>query len=77
MVEGHVKEEYDWVTGSFDKLLAEHGYVRDGHVYRVERSNNDTLVFSATLDWDVCWQAICFPCRRWSLGMEPARHRLL
>ncbi len=45
MVEGHVKEEYDWVTGSFDKLLAEHGYVRDGHVYRVERSNNDTLVF--------------------------------
>ena len=65
MVEGHVKEEYDWVTGSFDKLLAEHGPTMI-HLY-----------FSATLDWDVCWQAICFPCRRWSFGMEPARHRLL
>lgn len=45
MVEGHAKEEYDWVTGNFDRLLAEHGYVREGHVYRVEKSNNDTLVF--------------------------------
>ncbi len=45
MQEGKIKEEYDWVTAGFDKLLAEHGYVRDGHYYKVERANHDTLVF--------------------------------
>lgn len=45
MREGKVKEEYDWVTDHFDQLLAEHGYVREGHYYRVEQSNNDTLMF--------------------------------
>jgi len=45
MEEGHVEEKYHWVTENFDRLLAEHGYVRDGHVYRVERANGDTLVF--------------------------------
>lgn len=45
MKEGNVKQEYDWVTENFDKLLAKHGYVREGHYYRVEKSNNDTLVF--------------------------------
>ena len=29
------KGYYDYVTGKFDKLLAEHGYVREGHYYRV------------------------------------------
>ena len=33
------------ITGKFDKLLAEHGYVREGHYYRVEKPNEDTLVF--------------------------------
>lgn len=45
MKAGRVKEEFDWVTGSFDKILAEHGYVREGDVYRVEKANRDTLVF--------------------------------
>lgn len=45
MAEGKVKEEYDWVTSGLDEVLAEHGYVREGHVYRVEKANNDTLVF--------------------------------
>ena len=45
MQEGKVKQEYDRVTGELDKLLAEHGYVRDGHFYRAERANNDTLAF--------------------------------
>lgn len=40
-----VKAEYDWVTENFDKLLAEHGYVREGDIYRVEKANCDTLVF--------------------------------
>ena len=43
--EGHMKEEYDWVTQSIDKVLAEHGYVREGHYYRAEKANEDTLVF--------------------------------
>ena len=36
--EGKMKEEYDWVTQNFDKVLAEHGYVREGHYYRAEKS---------------------------------------
>ncbi len=42
---GNVREEYDRVTAKFDELLAGYGYVRDGHCYRVERSNNDTIAF--------------------------------
>lgn len=41
----HIKEEYEKVTGEFDRLLAKHGYVREGHIYRVEKPNQDTLVF--------------------------------
>lgn len=40
-----VKEYYDHVTGKFDEVLAKHGYVREGHYYRVEKENEDTLVF--------------------------------
>lgn len=42
---GHVQEEYDWVTENFDALLRKHGYVRDNGLYRVERANEDTIVF--------------------------------
>lgn len=45
MREGKIKEEYDWIVNNFDKLLAEHGYVRENHYYRVEQANMDTLVF--------------------------------
>ena len=45
MQEGHVKEEYDRVIGEFDKLLAKHGYEREGHSYKVNEENNDTIVF--------------------------------
>lgn len=44
MQSGNVKEEYEWVTGELDKLLAEHGYVRDGEYYRAERPNTDTIM---------------------------------
>lgn len=40
-----VVETYDRVTGSFDALLAEYGYVREGAHYRVERENEGTLTF--------------------------------
>lgn len=43
--EGNVKQEYDWVIQNFDRILQEHGYVRDGNYYRVEKGNADTLVF--------------------------------
>ena len=36
---------YDNVVSSFDKLLAEHGYVREGRHYRVERESVETLTF--------------------------------
>lgn len=45
MQEANMKYYYDKVTGEFDKILAEHGYVREGHYYRAEKANNDTLVF--------------------------------
>ena len=45
MREGHVGEEYRWVTENFDRLLADHGYRREGKLYRGEKTNNDTLVF--------------------------------
>lgn len=38
-------EIYDYVTGEFDKLLAEHGYIKDGRCYKVERESADTLTF--------------------------------
>ena len=40
-----VGEAYDAVVAAFDALLSEHGYVRDGLLYRVERPNTETLAF--------------------------------
>ena len=39
-----MKQEYDWVVENFDRLLARHGYERDGRIYRAVRPNNDTIV---------------------------------
>lgn len=38
-------EIYDYVTGEFDKLLAEHGYIRDGRCYKIEKESTETLTF--------------------------------
>lgn len=40
-----VKEAYEWVTESLDRLLASHGYERQNRYYRAGRANEDTLVF--------------------------------
>lgn len=40
-----IDEEYHKVVDGLDALLAEHGYVREGNTYRVEKRNRDTLVF--------------------------------
>ena len=42
---GGVVEEYDRVTAAFDRLLAGHGYERQGLLYRAVRPNRDTLAF--------------------------------
>ncbi len=36
---------YKKVTDNFDSLLAEHGYVRDGEIYRTEKGHTETLAF--------------------------------
>ena len=41
----HVGEEYDKIIREFDAFLADHGYERDGNMYRAVRPNNDTIVF--------------------------------
>lgn len=43
--EGNVRKEYNWVCENLDHLLAEHGYIREGHIYRAEVPNGDTLAF--------------------------------
>ncbi len=45
MAEGKVFEEYKWVCEDLDKVLAYHGYVRDGNFYRAVRANEDTIAF--------------------------------
>ncbi len=44
MRSGDMEKEYKRVTAGLDKLLAAHGYVRDGEIYRAERPNTDTVV---------------------------------
>ena len=40
-----LKSAYDRVIAEFEQVLADHGYVRDGLYYRVERAGEDTLAF--------------------------------
>ena len=43
MQEGNIPFYYQRVYEGFDELLAKHGYVRDGRMYRAERPNRDTI----------------------------------
>ena len=45
MKEAQIGQEYQRVIESFDRLLAKHGYERNGRLYHVTHSNNDTLAF--------------------------------
>ena len=38
-----ISEKYDYVTAEFDRLLAEHGYVRQGLNYHCQQGNHDTI----------------------------------
>lgn len=43
MENGKVLQEYEWVARNLDQVLAAHGYARDGHCYRAEAPNHDTI----------------------------------
>ena len=45
MEKAHVREIYEDVIKNFDAFLREHGYRKDGKIFRVEKGNHDTLVF--------------------------------
>lgn len=38
-----INEQYEYVTGEFDKLLARFGYERKGMLYHTEQGNHETL----------------------------------
>ena len=38
------REQYERVKSGFDALLATHGYVRDGDLYRIEKSSDTRIV---------------------------------
>lgn len=44
MAEGEVLKQAVWVWDGLDEILKKHGYERDGNIYRVTRSNTDTVV---------------------------------
>ena len=38
-------EKYEYVISSFDKLLADYGYVREGNIFKVKEGNSKTIAF--------------------------------
>jgi len=44
MQSGHVIDEAKRVYSGLDEILKEHGYEREGKIYRAVRANNDTIV---------------------------------
>ena len=42
---GDMKEKYFTVCKGIDEILAKHGYIHDGKLFKVEKENRDTLVF--------------------------------
>ena len=72
--EAGVKKEYDRIIEEFDKFLSNHGYVREGDYYRVEKANRDTIVFVCHFALEcvllshlmnvspvLLWQGMCAP----------------
>lgn len=43
MAEVDMKAYSDYVTSEFDSMLSKHGYVHDGHIFRVKKANDDTI----------------------------------
>ena len=60
----NVEEQYKWVIAHLDTFLAEHGYVHEGGLFRVERENHDRIVF-------FCHFGICRVILAHMLGVSP------
>ncbi|MBQ8202429.1 MAG: histidine phosphatase family protein [Clostridia bacterium] len=64
MADGSVQEIWKETTEGLDALLAQHGYIRDGHIYRVENNQPDTLVL-------FCHFGIMMACLSHLIGITP------
>lgn len=64
MAEGTVAPIWQETIDGLDALLASHGYVRDGHTYRAENNQPDTLVL-------FCHFGIMMACISHLLGISP------
>lgn len=64
MTEGNVAEIYQETIEGLDALLASHGYVRDGQIYRVENNKPDTIVL-------FCHFGIMMACLSHLIGITP------
>lgn len=45
MMEAGSGKEFKWVTEEFEKFLNEHGYEKENRYFKVNKANNDTIVF--------------------------------
>lgn len=61
---GNVAEIWQETTDGVDALLAEHGFIRDGQIYRVEDNRPDTLVL-------FCHFGIMMACLSHLIGITP------
>ncbi|MCR5848555.1 MAG: histidine phosphatase family protein [Lachnospiraceae bacterium] len=43
--EAKVREEIEWIYSEFESFLEEHGYKKEGKLFRTLKPNNDTIVF--------------------------------
>ncbi|MBQ8556258.1 MAG: histidine phosphatase family protein [Clostridia bacterium] len=64
MTQGNVQDIWRETTEGLDALLAQHGYIRDGHIYRVEDNRPDTLVL-------FCHFGIMMACLSHLIGITP------
>ena len=68
MTSGNIREKYQWVCREFDRLLAQHGYVREGMLYRAVSPNRKTLVFFCHFGLECVLLSHllgCSPCVLW------------
>ena len=64
MADGNVAQIWQETTEGLDALLASHGYIRNGHIYRVADNKPDTIVL-------FCHFGIMMACISHLLGISP------
>ena len=64
MANGTVSQIWQETTEGLDALLASHGYVRDGHIYRSDNNKSDTIVL-------FCHFGIMMACLSHLIGITP------